>query len=59
MVCIHPGFVNTDMVGGPGLDGDLMIQPEDVAELAVATVALPATACAVELVVRPQRSPYR
>ena len=59
VVSVHPGFVATDMVGGPGLDADLMIQPGDIAELVACAVALPETACAVELVGRPQRSPYR
>jgi len=58
VVRIHPGYVNTEMVGGPGLDTSKMIQPEDVAELVCAAVSLPPTACVVEMVVRPQRTPY-
>ena len=58
VVRVHPGFVNTEMVGGRGLDTTKMIQPEDVAELVHTAVHLPPTACVVEMVVRPQRTPY-
>ena len=55
---IHPGFVNTGMVAGRELDYDKMIQPDDIAELVLAAVKLPVTACVTEMVVRPQRTPY-
>lgn len=59
VACIHPGFVNTEMVAGrDGLDYAKMIQPEDVAELVHTAVTLPPNACVVELTVRPQRAPY-
>jgi NAD(P)-dependent dehydrogenase (short-subunit alcohol dehydrogenase family) len=56
---IHPGYVNTEMVGGRGLDESKMIQPADIAELVHTAVELPPTTCVVEMIVRPQRSPYR
>lgn len=59
VVRIHPGFVNTDMVTGRGLDASKMIQPADIAELVHTAVSLPPTACVVEMIVRPQRTPYR
>jgi 3-oxoacyl-[acyl-carrier protein] reductase len=58
VVRIHPGYVNTEMVGGRALDTTKMIQSEDVAALVQAAVELPPTACVVEMVVRPQRTPY-
>lgn len=59
-VCaICPGFVNTDMVASAGLDAQRMIQPEDIAEAVLFVLRFPDTACPVEIVVRPQRSPYR
>lgn len=59
VVRIHPGYVNTDMVAGRGLDSSKMIQPADIAELVHTAVSLPPTACVVEMIVRPQRTPYR
>ncbi len=59
VVRIHPGYVNTQMVASRDLDAEKMIQPGDVAALVRAAVQLPPTACVVEMVVRPQRTPYR
>lgn len=56
---IHPGFVNTPLIEGDRLDRSKLIQPEDLADLVAAVINLPATACVTEMVVRPQRSPYR
>lgn len=58
VVRIHPGYVNTQMVASRGLDAGKMIQPSDIADLVDAAVKLPPTACVVEMVVRPQRTPY-
>lgn len=58
-VCvICPGFVKTDMVAGHGLDGDKMIQPEDVAATVLFVVRHADTVCPTEIVLRPQRTPY-
>jgi NAD(P)-dependent dehydrogenase (short-subunit alcohol dehydrogenase family) len=59
VVRIHPGYVNTDLVAGRGLDERKMIQPADIAELVHGAVMLPSTACVVEMIVRPQRTPYQ
>jgi len=59
-VCaICPGFVNTDMVAGDRLVPERMIQPEDIARTVLFVLRFPDTGCPVEIVVRPQRSPYR
>lgn len=58
VITIHPGFMNTPLVGPGRLDPAKMIQPEDVAELVVSAISLPPTSCVVEMTVRPQRSPY-
>jgi 3-oxoacyl-[acyl-carrier protein] reductase len=58
-VCaIQPGFVATDMVAGHGLDMDKMIQPQDIAKTVRFVATYPDTGCPVEIIVRPQRSPY-
>ncbi|NIR32741.1 MAG: SDR family oxidoreductase [Gammaproteobacteria bacterium] len=59
-VCaICPGFVATDMVAGERLRREKMIQPDDVAETVLFVLGFPDTGCPVEIVLRPQRSPYR
>jgi len=59
-VCaICPGYVNTDMVSNDKLDGAKMIQPEDIAKTIMFVLTFPDTGCPTEIVVRPQRSPYR
>ena len=58
-VCaIQPGFVATDMVAGHGLKMDKMIQPQDIAKTVRFVATYPETGCPVEIIVRPQRSPY-
>lgn len=58
-VCaIQPGFVATDMVAGHGLAMDKMIQPQDIAKTVRFVATYPDTGCPVEIIVRPQRSPY-
>jgi NADP-dependent 3-hydroxy acid dehydrogenase YdfG len=59
-VCvIQPGYVNTPMVRSDRLDRGKMIQPEDIARTVVFVLEMPATASATEIVLRPQRTPYR
>ena len=55
---LHPGFVNTSENDPAVLDGARMIQVEDIAQMTVLALNLPASACVSEMVVRPQRSPY-
>ena len=57
-VCtICPGYTNTGMVAGRGLDMSLMIQPADLARAVLFVATFPATACPTEIVIEPQRSP--
>jgi len=59
-VCnIKPGWVNTPLVKSEGIDKALMIQPEDIAQTVLFVLAMPGTACPTEIVILPQRSPYR
>jgi NAD(P)-dependent dehydrogenase (short-subunit alcohol dehydrogenase family) len=60
-VCaICPGYVNTRMANlDPGLNPELMIQPDDVARAVLFVVRYPDTGCPTEIIIRPQRSPYR
>ncbi len=60
-VCaICPGFVNTPMANlNPALNPELMIQPEDVARAVLFVIRYPETGCPTEIIIRPQRSPYR
>jgi len=57
VVRVHPGDVNTDMTAGRDLDPTKMIQPSDVADLVLTAIRIPPTACVVEMIVRPQRTP--
>lgn len=57
-VCaICPGYVNTPMVEGRGLDLAKTIQPEDIARTVRFVLEFPETGCPTEILVRPQRSP--
>ena len=56
---IHPGYVNTSLVNEDRIDPNKMIQVEDMAETIALAATLPNTACITEMMVRPQRSPYR
>ena len=56
---ICPGFVNTDMVSARDLVLEKTIQPEDIARTVLFVLTFPDTGCPTEIVVRPQRSPYR
>ncbi len=57
---ILPGFVDTPMIPPvKHLDRGKMIQADDVAEAVLFILNAPATACPVEITIRPQRSPYK
>lgn len=59
-VCtIHPGYVNTPMVKSDRIDRERMIQPEDIARTVMFVLTTSDTACPTEIVLRPQRSPYK
>jgi 3-oxoacyl-[acyl-carrier protein] reductase len=59
-VCnIKPGWVNTPLVTSDGIDKALMIQPEDIAQTVIFVLSMPETACPTEIVILPQRSPYK
>jgi NADP-dependent 3-hydroxy acid dehydrogenase YdfG len=57
---ILPGFVDTPLIPATRhLDRSKMIRPDDIAETVRYVLATSATACPVEIIVRPQRTPYR
>ena len=56
---IRPGFVNTQMARSERLNSDLMIQPDDIAHTVIFILTMPGTACPTEIVMLPQKSPYR
>jgi 3-oxoacyl-[acyl-carrier protein] reductase len=57
---ILPGFVDTPMIPPvKHLDRKKMIQPDDVAQAVLYVLSCPATACPVEITIRPQKTPYR
>jgi 3-oxoacyl-[acyl-carrier protein] reductase len=57
---ILPGFVDTPMIPPvKHLDRSKMIQADDVAQAVLYVLHAPATACPVEITIRPQRTPYR
>ena len=57
---ILPGFVDTPLIPpNRQLDRNKMIQADDVAQTVLYVLKSPATACPVEITVRPQRTPYR
>ena len=59
-VCvIRPGFVNTQMARSDRLHSDLMIQPDDIAQTVMFILTMSGTVCPTEIVMLPQRSPYR
>ena len=59
-VCtIKPGYVNTSLVRSDELNSELMIQPEDISRTVLFVLSMPDTACPTEIVMLPQRSPYR
>jgi 3-oxoacyl-[acyl-carrier protein] reductase len=57
--CLCPGYVNTTMVSsGRILDRAKMIQPQDIVDCVLWVLTGPSTRCPVEIVLRPQRTPY-
>lgn len=59
-VCtINPGYVNTPMVKSDRIDRTRMIQTEDVARTVMFVLTMSETTCPTEIVLRPQRSPYK
>ncbi len=57
---ILPGFVDTPMIPPVKyLDRSKMIQADDVARAVLYVLSAPATACPVEITIRPQRSPNK
>ena len=57
---ILPGFVDTPMIPPvKHLERSKMIQPHDVAEAVLYVLNASATACPVEITIRPQRTPSR
>lgn len=56
---IKPGYVNTELVRSDNLDSALMIQPEDISRTILYLLSMPGTACPTEIVILPQRSPYK
>jgi len=56
---IRPGFVNTQMSRSDRLNSDLMIQPDDIAHTVIYILTMSGTGCPTEIVILPQKSPYR
>jgi NAD(P)-dependent dehydrogenase (short-subunit alcohol dehydrogenase family) len=57
---ILPGFVDTPMIPPvKHLDRSKMIRPEDVADAVLFVLKSSPASCPVEMMIRPQRSPYR
>lgn len=57
-VCaICPGFVNTPMTENADAEHAMMLQPADVAYTVKYVLESAATACPVEITLRPQRNP--
>ncbi len=55
---ICPGFVDTPMVAGRGLEHAKMIRPEDVARTVRFVATFPDSGCPTEIILRPQRVPH-
>lgn len=53
-----PGMVNTNMIKKSTININKVLQPSDVAEAVSYVIHSSATACPVEILLRPQRSPY-
>lgn len=59
-VCtINPGFVDTPMVKSDRINRSRMIPPEDVARTVMFVLTMSEVTCPTEIVLRPQRSPYK
>ncbi|MBO6519552.1 MAG: SDR family NAD(P)-dependent oxidoreductase [Rhodospirillales bacterium] len=59
-VCtIRPGFVDTPLVNADNKDRTKMIAPEDIAETVLFVLRMSERTCPTEIVLRPQRTPYK
>ena len=56
---INPGFVNTSMVNAERLNPELMIQPNDIADVVEFVLSTSKTICPTEINVQPQRTPWK
>ena len=56
---INPGFVNTSMVNPERLNPELMMQPNDIADVVEFVLNTSETICPTEITVQPQRSPWK
>ncbi len=54
---ICPGFVNTKMASGFGLNPERMIQPSDISDAVNFVAGFPGTGCPTEITIKPQRVP--
>ena len=60
VTAILPGFVDTPMIPPVRhLDRSRMLQPDDVAEAVLFALTTSTTSCPVEIMLRPQRTPYK
>ena len=56
---LHPGFVYSPLTNTEKLDPARMIQASDISNMIVMALTMPVHACVMEMIVRPQRSPYK
>lgn len=54
---IMPGFVETDLTSGIGMDSSRMIRPDDIADSVQYILSASAAVCPTEIVLRPQYRP--
>lgn len=60
VVTICPGYVDTRLIPpNRRVDRTKMIHPEDVAEVIYGVLTLPASCCPTEIVIHPQRDPFK
>jgi 3-oxoacyl-[acyl-carrier protein] reductase len=59
VAAIHPGYVDTRLIPQSArLDRSKMIRPEDVADAVLFVLSSSPRSCPIEIILRPQRSPY-
>lgn len=54
---IMPGFVETELTSGMGMESSRMIRPDDVADAVAYILSTSASVCPTEIVLRPQARP--
>jgi short-subunit dehydrogenase len=59
VACILPGFVDTALLDAPEGARARMLRPDDVAEAVLFVLGSSPRSCPSEIVLRPQRSPFR